>query len=222
MHVDHGEFFRHAGRRIVQRQRVAHHADRRVRGAPRQRRGNQVGRRHQPVAVGVVLVDADRVEAALRGVFKLVHEVVVHQVGALRIEQRGMDVHPHRRVGVPEIVRQFRVGHQVEPHQLHRPRLRLACAWGGYRAVTQTYCRVSTGRAAARRRSPPVAAGLSTSRRAPRPATGTPPARRARRHTSRSDRPWDRSARAPGAASRPAWARRSPARLPACRARRRR
>ena len=53
------------------------------------------------------------------GVFQLVHEVVVHEVRALRIEQRGMDIHPHRGIGVAEIVRQFRVGHQVEPHQLH-------------------------------------------------------------------------------------------------------
>ena len=96
MHVDHRELFRHAGRRIVERQRVAHHADRRIGGAARQRRGDQVGRRHQAVAVGMMLVHADRVEAALGGVFQLVHEVVVHVVRAPGIEQRRMDVHPHR------------------------------------------------------------------------------------------------------------------------------
>ena len=81
--VDHGELFCDAGRRIVQCQRVAHHADRGVGGAARQRRGDQVRRRHQSVAVRVVLVDADRVVAAIGGVFELVHEVVVHVVRAL-------------------------------------------------------------------------------------------------------------------------------------------
>ena len=117
--VDHRELFRDAGRRIVQRQRVAHDADRGVGGAPRERRGDQVGRRHQAVAVGMVLVDAHRVEAAIGGVFQLVHEVVVHVVRAPRIEQRGVDVDPDRRMLVAEARRQFGVGHQVEPHQAH-------------------------------------------------------------------------------------------------------
>ena len=117
--VDHRELFRHAGRRVVQCQRVAHDTDRRVGGASRERRGDQVGRRHQAVAVGMVLVDAHRVEAAIGGVFELVHEIVVHVVRATRIEQRGVDVHPDRWVLVAEARRQFGVGHQVEPHQAH-------------------------------------------------------------------------------------------------------
>ncbi len=119
MHVDHGELFCHPGRRVVQRQRVAHHADRRIGGAARKRRGDQVGRRHQAVAVGVMLVDADRVVAAVGGVFELIHEVVVHMVRAPRIEQRRVDVHPHRRMLLFEVLRQLGVRHQVEPHQLH-------------------------------------------------------------------------------------------------------
>ena len=67
----------------------------------------------------MVLVDADGVEAALGGVLELVHEVVVHQVRALGVEQRGMDVDPDGGMLLPEIVRQLRVGHQVEPHELH-------------------------------------------------------------------------------------------------------
>ena len=118
--VDHRELFGHARRRVVQRQRIAHDADRGIGGAARQRRGDQVGRGHQAVAVGMVLVHADRVEAAIGGVFQLVHEVVVHVVRAARIEQRRMDVHPDRRVLVAEPVRQLGVGHQVEPHQAHR------------------------------------------------------------------------------------------------------
>ena len=118
-HVDHGELFCHARRRIVQRQRVAHDAQRRVGGAPRQRGSDQVRRRHQAVAVGVMLVHAHRVEAANRGVFEFVHEVVVHVMRTARIEHRGMDVHPDRRVLVAEAGRQFGVRHQMEPHQAH-------------------------------------------------------------------------------------------------------
>ena len=66
-----------------------------------------------------MLVAAHRVEAAIGGVLHLVHEVVVHQVRALRVEQRRMDVDPHRRMLLPEIVRQLGVRHQVEPQQLH-------------------------------------------------------------------------------------------------------
>src|SRR5437763_10591884 len=40
-------------------------------------------------------------------------------MGAPRVEQRGMDVDPHRRVLLPEIVGKLGVGHQMEPHQLH-------------------------------------------------------------------------------------------------------
>src|ERR1700736_7076630 len=66
-----------------------------------------------------MLVAAHRVETAIGGKLHLVHEVVVHQVRALRVEQRGMDVDPHRRVLVAEIVGQLGVRHQVEPEQLH-------------------------------------------------------------------------------------------------------
>ncbi len=118
-HVDHGEFFRHAGRLIVQRQRIAHHANQRIAGAARQRRSDQIGRRHQPVAVGMVLVAAHRIEAAVGRVLHLVHEIVVHEMRALRIEQRRVDVHPDRVVLVTEIVRQLGIGHQVEPEHLH-------------------------------------------------------------------------------------------------------
>src|ERR1700736_4469235 len=89
-------------------------------GGGSQCRGDQIGRRHQTVAVRVVLVDADRVEPALGGEFELVHEIVVHVMGAPRVEQRGMDVDPYRGVLVAKVLGQFGIGHQVKPHQLHR------------------------------------------------------------------------------------------------------
>ena len=101
--VDHGELFGDARRRVVEGERVAHDADRGVGGAARERRGDQVGRRHQAVAVGVMLVHANRVETAVGGVFQFVHEIVVHVVRAARVEQGGVDVHPDRGVLVAEM-----------------------------------------------------------------------------------------------------------------------
>ena len=86
-----------------------------------------------------MLVAADGVEAAVGRVLHLVHEVVVHVVGALRVEQRGMDVDPHRGMLLAEVVRQLGVRHQVEPHQLHG-----VCSLGG--AVSSGWRHVSAAR----------------------------------------------------------------------------
>ena len=117
--VDHRHLFRDAHGRVVERERVAHHHERGVARAPREARRDQVRRRHQAVAVLVVLVHADAVEAELGGVLELVHELVVERVGEVRVEQRGVDVDPHRCVLLREILGQPRVGHQVEPQDLH-------------------------------------------------------------------------------------------------------
>src|SRR5213080_4404016 len=74
----------------------------------------------------MVLVDADRVEAAFRGVFELVHEVVVHVMRPPRVEQRRMNIDPHRGVLLPEVVGELGVGHQMEPHLLHGSSFRTA------------------------------------------------------------------------------------------------
>ena len=113
--VEHGELLGHPDGRVVERQRVAHHAERRILGAAGQGGGDQVGRWHQPVAIGVMLVAANAVEAHLGGILQLVHELVVHDVCPAGIEQAGIDINPHRFVLVAEVVRQFLVGHQVEP-----------------------------------------------------------------------------------------------------------
>ena len=125
--VDHRELFRHARRRIVQRERIAHHADRRVFRPPRDRRGDQVGRGHQAIAVGMMLVAAHGVEAAIRRELHLVHEVVVHQMRTLRIEQRRVDVDPNGRMLLPKVLRQFGVRHEMEPKEFHGARPILAC-----------------------------------------------------------------------------------------------
>src|SRR5580765_6247454 len=68
----------------------------------------------------MMLVHAHGIEAALGGVFELVHKVVVHVVRSAWVEQRRMDVDPHRRMLLVEVIRKLRVRHQVEPHELHR------------------------------------------------------------------------------------------------------
>ena len=67
----------------------------------------------------MMLIHTYRVETDVGGEFKLIHEVVVHQMRALWIEQRRVDIDPHRIVLLTEIVRQFCVRHQVKPHQAH-------------------------------------------------------------------------------------------------------
>ena len=52
----------------------------------------------EPVAVRMVLVDADAVEAELGRELELVEEVVVHDVRACRVEQARVDVDPDRRM----------------------------------------------------------------------------------------------------------------------------
>ena len=89
----------------------------------------------------MVLVDADRVEAAFGGEFQFVHEVVVHVMRAQRVEQRGMDVDPDRRMLLPKIVGQFGIGHQMEPHQLH------GCSFGtAFRKIDRRSLTAQRGR----------------------------------------------------------------------------
>jgi len=67
----------------------------------------------------MVLVHADGVEADLGSIFELVHEVVVHVMRSAWVEQRRMDVDPHRGMLLVEVVGKLRVRHQVKPHELH-------------------------------------------------------------------------------------------------------
>ena len=120
-HVEHGELLSHPEWGVVQGDRVADHAEGGLRRPAGQAGGDQVGRRHDAVAVLVVLVDPDAVEAQLVGELQLVHVGVVDLVAPLGIEQPGVDVDPHRAVALPEVVRQIRPRHQVEPAELdHR------------------------------------------------------------------------------------------------------
>ena len=94
MHVEHGELFGHPNRRVVERDRVADHTDRGVAGAAGQARGDDVRRRHDAVAVLVMFVDADAVEAHLVGELELVHVLVVETVGPLRVEELASRCRP--------------------------------------------------------------------------------------------------------------------------------
>src|SRR5690242_3776602 len=66
-----------------------------------------------------MLVDADCIEPAGSRVLQLIHEVVEHVMRTTGVEQRRVDVHPHRWMLLTEIIRQFCVRHEVEPHEFH-------------------------------------------------------------------------------------------------------
>src|SRR3954465_11314046 len=68
----------------------------------------------------MMLVDAQPVEAELLGIGELIQIFVVDEVRALGVEQLGIDIDPDRGVLVPEIGRQMRVRHQMEPQEFHR------------------------------------------------------------------------------------------------------
>ena len=87
--------------------------------APRQRRGHDVGRGHQPVGRLVVLVDRDAVEAELLGVLELVEVAVVELVAELGVEVLVGEVQRRRGVALVEVVGQVRVRHEVEEDELH-------------------------------------------------------------------------------------------------------
>src|SRR5262245_59982608 len=85
-----------------------------------------------------MLVAADGVEAAGGGKLELIEELVVHVVGAGRIEQGGVDVDPNGGVLFLEVLGQLLVRHQVEPEKLHgilsNPRQNPRQVVGGTRA----------------------------------------------------------------------------------------
>ena len=118
--VEHRDLLGDPDRRVVEGDRVAEHRDRRPRRAAGEDRGDQVRRRHQPVAVVVVLVDADAVEPALLGVDELVD-----------VARRSSRPSPRGRTApgsmstqtlrclLVEVLREVRIRHEVEPQQLH-------------------------------------------------------------------------------------------------------
>lgn len=77
---------------------------------------HQFRRRHQAIAIGMMLVHADGIEAQSAASMKSLY----FRWARFGIEQRQICVHPHGLIGVPEIGWQFRIRHQMEPYQLHR------------------------------------------------------------------------------------------------------
>ena len=117
--VEHREFFGDAHRRIVERDGIAEHHEADIRCPPRKPRRDDVRRGHDAVAVLVMLVDADAVEAERAGIFEHVHVGVVDLVRLCGVEQARVDIDPDRAVLLPEIVRQKGPRHQVEPREFH-------------------------------------------------------------------------------------------------------
>src|SRR5579859_5852641 len=82
---------------------------------------------HEPIAVLVVLVDAEPVEAEGLGVLELVHVLVVQRVALDRVIQLVGQIHPDRTIALPKVIGQIRPRHQVEPRKAHRHAPRLHC-----------------------------------------------------------------------------------------------
>ena len=119
-HVEHRKFLSHPNRRIVQRDRIAQHDQVGARGAPRQRRRHDVGRRHHAVAVLMMFVDAQSVEAHLIGELQRVEILVVKLMADLGVVEAARNIHPDAAMLLFEIVRQIPIGHQMEPREFHK------------------------------------------------------------------------------------------------------
>src|SRR5207249_4980227 len=76
-------------------------------------------RRHQPVGVLVMLVDAYAIEPEVLGGGELVDVVVVGLVHDFGIEEVVRHPHPRGLVVLCEVRGQLRVGHQVEQEMFH-------------------------------------------------------------------------------------------------------
>ena len=116
--VEHRVFLGDAQRVQVQRQQVAEDDDLAALGALRQRRGDQVRRRHQAVDVLVVLVEHHAVEAELVGIGELVDILLIEAAALLRVPQRVRHRHPAGVVFLVEIRRQVRIRHEVPAVEL--------------------------------------------------------------------------------------------------------
>ena len=117
--VQHGELLGHPDGRVVEREAVAQHHYGGIGRVACHGRGHQVGRRHQAVGVGVVLVYADAVEAHGLGELQFVEVVGIQPVALAGVEQRIGHINPYAVVILFKVVGQPLVGHQVEKAQLH-------------------------------------------------------------------------------------------------------
>ena len=103
----------------VQRQEIGENDDLAFAGFLGERRGDDVGRRHQPVDVLVVLVEHHAVEAERVGVSELVDIFVQQAARLLPIPKRIGHGDPAGVVFLVEIGRQVWIGHEVPAEELN-------------------------------------------------------------------------------------------------------
>ena len=118
--IDHGKLFCDADRRIVQGKRVAKDHDRRIGVAAREDGGDQIGRVAETVAVLVMLVDAEAVEAKIVGQLEFLDipaQVLCHllRVAQLVVWRR----HPDAFVSLGKVVRQISIALHVKEDRFH-------------------------------------------------------------------------------------------------------
>jgi hypothetical protein len=118
-HVEHGKFLGHTNRRVIQAQGVTQDDDRSIQRAAGDRRRHNIGRRHEPVGILVVLVNTEAVIAQRVGILEHVEIVVIDIVAFDRIVELGIDVDPDGTMFLAKVFWQMRPGHEVEPGKFH-------------------------------------------------------------------------------------------------------
>lgn len=92
--IEHRHLLGNTRGRVVEGGRVAHHAERDVARASRKGRSHQLRRGHQAIAVGMVLVDADRIEPRLGCELEPIEKLVGHDVDPVGVEQLRREIAP--------------------------------------------------------------------------------------------------------------------------------
>jgi hypothetical protein len=105
----------------MQRQQVAENDDLAPLGPLRQRRGDQIRRRHQTIDILVMLVEHHAVEADLVGIDELVDVFLIEAAATLCVPQAVRHGDPAGLVSLVEIGGQIRIGHEMPAIELDRP-----------------------------------------------------------------------------------------------------
>ena len=116
--VDHGVFFGQGQRILAQAEGVAQNGDAPL-GAPRQGRGHDHGRGHQPICALVMLIDAHAVKAQFVGQLQLVKIAIVELMAHERVEMIVGQHHPGAAIFLANARVDVGVGHKVKTHDLH-------------------------------------------------------------------------------------------------------
>ena len=118
--IDHRVFLGDAQRIEMERQEIAEHDELRALGALRQRRRDEIRRRHQAIDVLVMLVEDEPVETQLLGIGQLVDIFLVQSVGLFPVPQAVRHRDPAAVEALVEIRGQIGIRHEVPAIEFDR------------------------------------------------------------------------------------------------------